>query len=61
MWKAVFIHCWILKDLTPKQRKNVLACGLEAAFLPNVFRVVEKLWAVFKLSVYPKIDNFAKF
>ena len=46
LWKAVLTHSWILKHLTTKQRKNSLACGLDAAFLPNVFRVLEKLWAV---------------
>ena len=45
LWKAVFTHSWILKSLTTKQ--NSLACGLDAAFFSNVFRVVEKLWAVF--------------
>ena len=29
------------------QRKNSLVCGFDADFLPNVFRVFEKLWAVF--------------
>ena len=47
LWKAVFTHSWILKNLTTKQSKNSLACGLDAAFFSNVFRVVEKLWAVF--------------
>ena len=45
---AVFTHCWIMKNLTTKQRKNSLACGfIDAAFVSNVFQVVEKLWAVF--------------
>ena len=34
-------------NLTTKQRKNSLVCGFDAAFLPNVFQVFEKLWAVF--------------
>ena len=36
-----------MKNLTTKQRKNSLVCGFDAAFLPNVFRVFEKLSAVF--------------
>ena len=36
-----------LKNLTTKQRKNSFVCAFDAAFLPNVFRVFEKLWAVF--------------
>ena len=32
-----------LQNFTTKQRKNSLACGFDAAFLPNVFRVVEQL------------------
>ena len=35
------------RNLTTKQRKNSLACRLDAAFFSSVFRVVEKLWAVF--------------
>ena len=31
LWKAVFTHSWILKNLTTKQRKNSLACGLDAS------------------------------
>ena len=45
LWKAVFTHGWILKSLSTKQ--NSLACGLDPAFFSSVFRVVEKLWAVF--------------
>ena len=41
-------HSWV-QNFATKQRKNSLACGFDVAFLPNVFRVVEKqLWAVFK-------------
>ena len=47
LWKAVFTNSWIFKHLTTKQRKNSPARGLDAAFLPNIFRVVEKPWAVF--------------
>ena len=36
-----------LKNLTTRQRKNSTACGFDTAFLPNIFRVVEKLGAVF--------------
>ena len=35
------------EELDHKAKENSLACGLDAAFLPNIFRVVEKLWAVF--------------
>ena len=35
LWKAVFTHSWILKNLTTKQRKNSLACGLDATFFSN--------------------------
>ena len=47
LWKAVCTHSWILKNLTAKQTKISLACGLHAAFFSNVFRVVEKLQTVF--------------
>ena len=30
----------------PESKGKKLACGLDAAFLPNVFWVIEKLWAV---------------
>ena len=33
-----------LKNLTTKQRKKLPILQFDAAFLPNVFRVVEKLW-----------------
>ena len=31
------------EELDHKARKNSLACGLDAAFFSNVFRVVDKL------------------
>ena len=46
------------KKLTKKQRKNFLACGLDAAFLTNVFRMVEKLCAVFNAD--KKLFNLAQ-
>ena len=46
------------KNLTTKQRKNSPASGLGGAFLPNVSRVVEKLWAVFNAE--KKLFNSAK-
>ena len=36
-----------LKNLTTKQRKNSPVCGFDVAFLSNVFKVFEKLWAIF--------------
>ena len=34
-------------NLYTKHRKNSLVCGFDAASWPNIFRVFEKLWAVF--------------
>ena len=39
-----------LKSLTTKQRKNSLVCSFDAAFLPNVCWVLEKLWAMFNAT-----------
>ena len=36
-----------LKNLTTDQRKNSLVCDFDAAFLPNILRAFEKLWALF--------------
>ena len=36
-----------LKNLTTKQRKKSPVWGFDFGFLPNAFRVFEKLWAVF--------------
>ena len=36
-----------VEELDHKAKENSLACGLDAAFLPNIFRVVRKLWAAF--------------
>ena len=43
---SFFIFSVELKNLTTKQRKNTSVCGFDAAFLLNVFRVFEKLWAM---------------
>ena len=47
-----------LKNLTTKQRKNSRVCGFDAAFLPNVIRVFEELWAV--LNAEKKLFNPAQ-
>ena len=46
LWKADLIYSE-LKNLTKKQNKP--SSGFNAAFFTTVFRVVEKLCAVFKL------------
>ena len=38
------------EELDHKAKENALACGLDAAFLPNIFRVIEKLSAVFNAA-----------
>ena len=49
-WAAVSVKSSLysqlnwLKNLTTKQRKKLPILRFYAAFLPNVFRVVEKLW-----------------
>ena len=55
VWKlSSFFNCekqsWLtaeLKNLTTNQRKTSQVCGFHAAFLPNVLRAFEKLWALF--------------
>ena len=44
--KAVFTHCWI-EELDHKTKEKLHVSSFDAAFLPNVFQVFEKLWAVF--------------
>ena len=47
-----------IEELDHKAKENSPASGLDVAFLPNVFRVVEKLWAVFNAE--KKLFNSAQ-
>ena len=44
IYEKQFLITVELKNLTTRQRKNPLASCSDAPFLPNVFRVVEKLF-----------------
>ena len=47
-----------LKNLRTMEGKNSLVCSFDAAFLPNIVRVFEKLWAVFNAE--KKLFNLAQ-
>ena len=49
-----------LNNLTTKQRKNSLACSLDATFLPNVFWVFEKLFNPVQVALTKIQRNEAK-